>query len=131
MDIQWKAVESTVQPAEVDTQMSANGVYLRKDIIQQTRTVNGVTTTPWLYQEAFLTNQEYIQYIDEISNTTEYIAKQKAKQKAVIALEYKGYFNELDNICAAKFARGLCTTEQINTQRTALQTELTQKLSEV
>ena len=66
-----------------------------------------------------------------ITNTDEYIAEQKAEARKTLALEYKEHFNEVNILCALKFALGLCTQEQITAQRTLLQTELTTKLSEV
>jgi len=80
MDIQWKDVESTVQPTETDSQISTNGVYIRKDITQQSRSNNGITIDFWLYKEAFLSKEEYLQYMDEFYLTDEFKEKQKNAQ---------------------------------------------------
>ena len=77
MDIVWKNVESTVQPLELDRLSSSNGIYVRKNITKETRTISNIPTDFWLYEETFLTQSEYGQYIDTIANTPEYIAKQK------------------------------------------------------
>lgn len=69
--------------------------------------------------------------LTDIRNTSEYIANKKTENKKALVQEYKEYFNEVNTLCALKFALGLCTKEQIITQRTALQNELTTKLSEV
>ena len=60
-----------------------------------------------------------------------YEQEQKAQAKKMIVKEYSEYFKELDRICGAKFARGLCTTNQINAQRANLQSELNQKIQEI
>jgi len=67
----------------------------------------------------------------DISQTTEYIAEQKAKAKQAIVKEYADIFKEFDRICGAKYSIGLCTTNQIIAQRKTLQNELTQKIQEI
>lgn len=131
MDIQWKDVESTVQPAETDSQISTNGVYLRKDITQQTRSNNGITTNLWLYKEAFLSKEEHLQYIDEISNTAEYLEKQKQIKKSAINLEYVDKFNAFDIMWSRNVVLGKKTKAEYTTARLALVTELATKLAEV
>jgi len=69
--------------------------------------------------------------IQDISQTPEYIAEQKAIAKQSLVKEYADTFKEFDRICGAKFSRGLCTTSQITAQRTTLQNELTQKIQEI
>ena len=69
--------------------------------------------------------------IQDISQTPEYIAEQKAIAKQSVVKEYADIFKEFDRICGAKFSRGLCTTAQITAQRATLQNELTQKIQEI
>ena len=88
MDITWKNVESTVQPLELDRLSSSNGIYVRKNITKETRTISNIPTDFWLYEETFLTQSEYGQYIDTIANTPEYIAKQKQNKIETLTGQY-------------------------------------------
>ena len=69
--------------------------------------------------------------LKDITTSDEYINAQKLVAKKALILEYKDYFNELDRTSAVKFARGLSTTQEVEAERTVLQTELVTKLSEV
>lgn len=75
-------------------------------------------------------NSEIIVNGEAVSNPN-YEQEQKAQAKKMIVKEYSEYFKELDRICGAKFARGLCTTNQIDAQRASLQSELNQKIQEI
>lgn len=69
--------------------------------------------------------------LKDITQTDEYKTKVKKQAVQALTLEYADYFKELDRICGAKFARGLCTKEQIETNRGNLQNELTTKIQEI
>ena len=67
MKINYQYSEATVRPLEIDTEASPDGVFLRKDIKELTRTHLGTegtdeTETYYAYQEAFLTKEEYALY---------------------------------------------------------------------
>lgn len=64
MKIKYQYSESAVRPLEVDTVSSPDGVFLRKDIEEITRQQEGAeeTQTFYIYQEAFLTKEEYAIY---------------------------------------------------------------------
>jgi len=52
MLLEWKNVESLERPAEIDTQLSTQGVFYRKDIIE----VETETGTKFQYKEVVLSN---------------------------------------------------------------------------
>ncbi len=63
MDIQWKQAESMEQPLKIDETLSANGVYLRKNIQTVPFTdSDGNEQVKYTYLEAFLTKEEYSMY---------------------------------------------------------------------
>lgn len=62
MKINYRQSESKVAPEVVDTTTSPNGVYLRKDIQEVERAVGEDVERYYVYQEAFLTNEEYAIY---------------------------------------------------------------------
>lgn len=60
MDLIYKTVESLVKPLEVDTTINTTLVYIRKDINAVTYTDSeGNEKTKYVYQEAYLTPEEY------------------------------------------------------------------------
>lgn len=64
MQIEWKKVESRNKPALEDAQSSIDGVYIRKNITSETRLDNeNEEYTIFCYDEAFLTNEEYKNYL--------------------------------------------------------------------
>ena len=63
MQINWKKAESRIEPALVDATSSIDGVYIRKNIESETRLDNEEKEyTIFVYDEAFLTKNEYEQY---------------------------------------------------------------------
>ena len=91
--------------------------------------------TPIETDNAFymLENHEKVEndVIIDISETAEYKTKIKTDSKKLITLTYKDKFNEFDGVYAARVVRGLSTSDEMNTKRTALQAELTTKLREI
>lgn len=95
MDLNWKTVESLIEPAEVDTSSSPGGVYLRKSIKSTTTTdENENEQVKWTYSEAYLTNEEYSNYKLEKSITKNILqqddseAYENYKTKLDTAVEY-------------------------------------------
>ena len=61
--LKFRRSESSSKPALFDSLSSQTHVYLRKDIHQETRQREGEEEeTVWVYQEATMTKDEYIQY---------------------------------------------------------------------
>lgn len=59
-----KRAESREMPVEIDLTASANGVYIRENIIEETRQDNeGQEYTVYCYDEIFLTHKEYERYL--------------------------------------------------------------------
>jgi len=66
MNAKWSNSESTIRPAEVDTQSSPTTVYLRKDIREVVREdTEGNTVNMYEYLEAAFTPIEYQAYVAE------------------------------------------------------------------
>ena len=59
----YKDVESMVKPLEIDKTSSPDGVYIRRNI-KEMQTEEGIIK--YLYQEAFLTENEYESYSKEL-----------------------------------------------------------------
>ena len=128
MDIVWKNVESTVQPLELDKLSSSNGIYVRKNITKEIRTISNIPTDFWLYEETFLTQSEYGQYIDTIVNTPEYIAKQKQNKIEVLTGQYSIDKCERMISWVATFINSLATVtslDEVKLKANAFKTKLT------
>lgn len=68
MQLNFKRVQSDSKPVEVDTASSAYTVYIRKNIeaVQKEDPQNeGSTYTAYEYDEAKLTQQEYLVYLSD------------------------------------------------------------------
>ena len=63
MNITYIKSESTVRPALVE--YGKTTVYLRRNITEEQRTEEGITTTWFAYDEAALTYDEYRQFQNE------------------------------------------------------------------
>jgi hypothetical protein len=57
--------ESTVKPDIVSIEKTT--VYMRRNIVEEIRTYNGVSTTFYVYEEAALTHEEYSKYSNELA----------------------------------------------------------------
>lgn len=56
----WKAVQSTAQPSEVEAGLSPTTVYLRRNITKtEIEGMDGETCEYWNYEEKELTTDEY------------------------------------------------------------------------
>lgn len=63
MQINWKKAESRIEPALIDATSSIDGVYIRQNIESETRLDNdNQEYTIFVYDEAFLTPDEYARY---------------------------------------------------------------------
>lgn len=63
MQILWKKAESRIEPIEVDSKSSIDGVYVRKNIHSEIRKDNEEKEfVVFCYDEAFLTHAEYERY---------------------------------------------------------------------
>lgn len=80
--------ESTISPDTVDTTSSKTTVYLRRNITEKEREIDGHTITYYEYEEAKLTKDEYKKYVAELSSE---------KTQAAID-DLKAKTNSLDNI---------------------------------
>ena len=57
---------STIKPEEIETKSSATTVYIRKNIVETTRTDMDGTETPYYeYDEAKVPKSEYQDYVNE------------------------------------------------------------------
>ena len=65
MDINYKTVESTVEPLSIE--FFKNTVYLRKDISSESRNIGDRVITYYTYQEAILTPEEFNEYSSQIA----------------------------------------------------------------
>ena len=64
MQINWKKAESLSKPIEIDSTSSIDGVYIRKNITNETRIGSDEQEyTVFCYDEAFLTHSEYERYM--------------------------------------------------------------------
>lgn len=65
LNIDYKQVESDTMPDEIDTMSSPTTVYLRKNIRTEERTdpETGETRTVFVYDEAKMPRQEYVDYL--------------------------------------------------------------------
>lgn len=71
MELQYKEVQSCIRPKEIDSTSSPNGVYLRKNITQE--------DDIYTYKEAFLSLEEYNQYIISKDITNEILDKEDSE----------------------------------------------------
>ena len=63
MQINWKKAESRIEPALIDATSSIDGVYIRQNIESEIRLDNdNKEYTIFVYDEAFLTPDEYARY---------------------------------------------------------------------
>lgn len=60
--------ESTVNPDTVDTTSSKTSVYLRRNITEKEREIDGHTLIYYEYEEAKLTKNEYEKYVNELNS---------------------------------------------------------------
>lgn len=63
MMLNYVKSESTIMPEMVDTTSSKTTVYLRKNIVEKQREVDGEAQTYYEYDEAKLTHEEYEKYL--------------------------------------------------------------------
>jgi len=100
MDLNWKAVESLIEPQEIDEASSPGGVYVRKSIKSVITTdTDENEQTKWTYLEAYMTNEDYTMYKLEKSITKNILqqddseAYENYKTKLDTAVEYtNGHF---------------------------------------
>lgn len=98
MELNWKTVESLIEPKEIDESSSPGGVYIRKNIKSTIITdTDENEQTKWTYAEAYLTNEEYSMYKLEKS-----ITKNILKQDDSEAFE--NYQTKLDT--AVEYSNG-------------------------
>lgn len=69
MTINYKKAQSDIKPDLIDDTSSATVVYVRKNIVAETKTneVDGATSTTYTYDEAKLTKDEYERYLSELN----------------------------------------------------------------
>ncbi|MEI8127975.1 MAG: hypothetical protein WCG95_00025 [bacterium] len=85
MSLIYKPAESLVKPLETDETLNQNGVYMRQNITSKTYSdSDGTTKTKWSYEEAFLTTEEYNNYV--LVQST--IASTELKRENTIIDEY-------------------------------------------
>lgn len=93
MQVDYKKVESSVMPLEIDVISSPGGIYIRRNIEKiTTKDENENEIVKYRYQEAFLTKSEYEQYskdllvgqINDEDNTAEYEAYKKKLDTGVL-----------------------------------------------
>jgi hypothetical protein len=90
MELNWKTVESLIEPQAIDESSSPGGVYIHKSIqSEKTTDNNGNEQTKWTYSEAYLTNEEYSMYQLE-KNITNSILQQDDSEA------YENYKTKLD-----------------------------------
>ncbi len=65
MKVIYVKSESTVKPDVVSIEKTT--VYMRCNIVEETRTYKGVSTTFYVYEEAALTHEEYAKYSNELA----------------------------------------------------------------
>ena len=65
MNVTYVKSESTVKPDVVSIEKTT--VYLRRNIVEEVRTYNDVSTTFYVYEEAALTHEEYSKYSNELA----------------------------------------------------------------
>lgn len=64
MNVTYVKSESTVKPDVVSIEKTT--VYMRRNIVEEIRTYEDVSTTFYVYEEAALTHEEYAKYSNEI-----------------------------------------------------------------
>lgn len=100
MQIIYKEVEGGEKPLEIDVDSSKYGVYIRRNIKQVTKNIEGAEEPikVWEYQEAYLSKSEFEQYSNDLlvgeingeDNTKEY---EEYKNKLNTPVEYtNGHF---------------------------------------
>lgn len=73
--------ESTINPDTVDTTSSKTSVYLRRNITEKEREIDGHTLVYYEYEEAKLTKDEYKKYVNELNSENIRAAIQELKTK--------------------------------------------------
>ena len=68
MKLNYVKSQSSVKPELVDTNSSKTCVYIRKNIVENTKTdeMSGKETVFYEYEEAKLTKEEYQEYLKEL-----------------------------------------------------------------
>ncbi len=96
MEPEYRYSESTVEPTSVEVS-SDNTVYLRKDIMPETRTdMSGNKVTYWTYQEAMLTAEEFAQYSGRLMSLNAVKDTDNAANiKQLVAGQENGDFNQM------------------------------------
>jgi hypothetical protein len=64
MNITYVKSESTVKPDVVSIEKTT--VYIRRNIVEEVRTYEDVSTTFYVYEEATLTHEEFSKYSNEL-----------------------------------------------------------------
>lgn len=72
---------STVKPEKIDMDSSKTSVYLRRNITEKEREIDGHTLTYYEYEEAKLTKDEYKEYVNELNSENIRAAIQELKTK--------------------------------------------------
>lgn len=87
MKLNFIKSQSSVKPDLVDTTSSKSTVYIRKNIVESTRTdeMSGEEIVFYDYEEAKLTNEEYAEYLKELelTDTLETIEVLKEENKSL------------------------------------------------
>ncbi len=79
-DIIYKKAESLIKPSETDSISSPDGIFIRKNIeAVEAKTEDGLKIVKYVYDEAFLTTDEYeafkaVQYKDAVSEAVNSVA---------------------------------------------------------
>lgn len=55
----WKKLENSVKPSLVDETSSKNKVYVRRNIVETEKEVDGEKVTVYEYEEAIVTKADY------------------------------------------------------------------------
>lgn len=68
MKMNYVKSESTIKPELIDTTSSKTTVYIRQNIVENTKTdeMSGEETVFYEYEEAKLTKKEYQEYLKEL-----------------------------------------------------------------
>lgn len=113
MQVDYKIVESSVMPLEIDVTSSPGGIYIRRNIEKITTTdENENEILKYRYQEAYLTKSEYEKYskdllvgqINDEDNTAEYEAYKKKLDTGVLYKNGKYYKPKWTDIYYKKVA---------------------------
>lgn len=76
MKLKFHASESTIEPELLDTTSCPDGVYIRRNVTTTQREMeDGVLQEMYLYEEAFLSKEDYAVYLaQENAANIDYIA---------------------------------------------------------